>query len=147
MSELSNVMAKLAGVRHAIDDAIHENVSRNRSDGGMKTRANFKPAQVQHYFVQTYGLIERLKKLLPELYGDFHSIETEPDTPMADSTMNFSHSQGMGLVRAIDQIFEIRANSELTQPAQQATVVGRVFISHGRSPDWQKVQPFLEKDV
>jgi len=48
-------------------------------------------------------------------------------------------------VRGIDQIFEIRANSELEQSKKE--ILRRVFISHGRSDDWRKVQPFIEKDI
>jgi len=45
----------------------------------------------------------------------------------------------------IDQVFEIRANSELEQPKHEA--VRRVFITHGRSNAWRAVQAFIEKDV
>jgi Predicted nucleotide-binding protein containing TIR -like domain len=59
--------------------------------------------------------------------------------------MHYSRSQIERLSRDIDQIFEIRANSELEQPKQEA--LRRVFITHGRSDDWRKVQAFIEKDV
>lgn len=151
MSDISTTMAKLSGIRKALSAAMSENVSRNRGAGEVKTRATFSPDYVQHYFAQAAGLLENLKGVLPDLYSDFQAIGTAPDVEMApvDSDQpaprHFSRSQAERLVRDIDQIFEIRANSELEQPKQKPSQC--VFISHGRSNDWRAVQPFIEKDV
>lgn len=151
MSDLSNIMAKLSGIRKAVAAVMSENVSWKRSAGQVLTRANFPPDLVQHYFVQAAGHLEALKNLLPDLYGDLQPIETEPATEMVapgpgqPAPMHFSRAQGERLVRDIDQIFEIRANSELEQPKRE--VARRVFITHGRSNDWRVVQAFIEKDV
>jgi hypothetical protein len=123
---------------------MSENVSNHRSKGEVKTRSNFTPVQVQHYFVQTAALLEDLKRLLPDYYGDFQAIDSEPRQEMASAgdgrpgAMHFSRAQTEGLVRDIDQIFEIRANTELAQPA--AVSARSVFVSHGRSNDWRAVQ-------
>ena len=144
-------MAKLSGIRNAVVAAMNENVSRNRSKGEVLTRANYSPALVQHYFVQAAAHVETLKKLLPDLYSDFQEIKTAPEMEMVarnpgeQKPMHFSRAQADRLVRDIDQIFEMRANSQLEQPKQEAT--RRVFITHGRSNDWRVVQPFIEKDV
>src|SRR5206468_7412274 len=100
----------------------------------------------RHYFTQAATHVETLKRLLPDLYGDFQGIETEPKTAVVGrDPMHYSRSQAERLVRDIDQVFEIRANSELEQPKQEA--LRRVFITHGRSTDWRTVQAFIEKDV
>jgi predicted nucleotide-binding protein len=151
MSEVAIVMAKLSGVRKALVSVTNENVSRNRSAGQVLTRTNFSPDSVQHYFAQAASHLEALQRLLPDLYGDFQAIKAEPETAMASSgpgepaTMHYSRAQTDRLVRDIDQIFEIRANSELGQPDQESP--RRVFITHGRSNDWRLVQPFIERDV
>lgn len=69
-------------------------------------------------------------------------VSTVPGQP---APVHFSRAQVERLVRDIDQVFEIRANSELEQPKQEAA--RRVFITHGRSNDWRAVQAFIEKDV
>jgi predicted nucleotide-binding protein len=150
MSELSTTMAKLAGIRKALLAVMNENVSRNRSAGQALTRTNYPPEQVQHYFVQAATNLEILKKLLPALYDDFQPMETSPTTAMVAEAgqaapMHFSRSQAERLVRDIDQVFEVRANSELEQPKAEA--VRCIFITHGHSNDWRIVQPFIEKDV
>jgi len=151
MSEASTVIAKLAGVRKAVFAAMNENVSRNRSAGNILTRTNFAPDQVEHYFKQAAAHVEALRALLPDLYVDFQAIEVKPAMEMAapkpdvPAPWHFSRAQMERLVRDIDQIFEIRANSELQSP--QAGPPRRVFISHGRSKDWLTVQPYIEKDL
>jgi predicted nucleotide-binding protein len=64
---------------------------------------------------------------------------------MSGNSLYYSRSQVERLIRDIEQIFEIRANSELEQPKQEA--LRRVFITHGRFDDWRAVQTFIEKDV
>ncbi len=51
--------------------------------------------------------------------------------------MHYSRAQVERLVRDIDQVFELRTNSEVAQPkAEPEDSERRVFISHGRSQDW-----------
>lgn len=149
--QTANLMAKLSGIRKALVAVMNENVGRGRDNGVVLTRSNFSPDQVQHYFTQAASHVEALKNLLSDLYEDFQTIATKPDTTMmASSTgepapIHFSRHQVERLVRDIDQVFEIRANSELESPKLQAP--RRVFISHGQANDWLTVQPFIEKDV
>jgi predicted nucleotide-binding protein len=151
MSELSIAMAKLSGIRKALVAVMNENVSRNRSVGVVLTRTNYSADDVQHYFMQAASHLAMLKQLLPDFYGDFQAINTSPEmTMMATShgqpaPIHFSRAQADRLVRDIDQIFEIRANSELEQPKSE--LARCVFITHGRSNDWRTVQPFIERDV
>lgn len=151
MSELAVLMAKISGIRKAILAVMEENVSGNRSRGVVLTRGNFPPDLVRHYFDQAADHLNVLKRLLPNLYGDFQVINTEPETLMVSpgpgmpAPIHYSRAQTERLVRDIDQIFEIRANSELAQPKEEN--ICRVFISHGRSSDWREVQPFIERDV
>ena len=151
MSDLSAAIAKLSGIQKAVVSAMNENVSRNRSAGEVLTRSNYRPDTIQHYFVHAQDHLETLKKLLPHLYGDFQPIETAPEmemtapSPGQAAPMHFSRAQADRLIRDIDQIFEIRANSELEQPKPES--MRRVFITHGRSNDWRSVQPFIERDI
>jgi hypothetical protein len=144
-------MAKLSGIRKAVLSLMNENVSRNRSAGDVLTRAQYAPDLVQHYFARAAGHLKTLQDLLPGLYADFQPIETEPATAMGPSASgnrtpnHFSRAQAERLVRDIDHIFEIRANTELEQPRR--AMQRRVFISHGRSKEWRAVQAFIDKDI
>jgi len=146
----ATLMAKLAGIRKAVNDVLSENISRNQSQGRVVLRSHYEPSLVGHYFEQASNHVNKLRMLLPELFGDFQTIETEATTKMStgptDQKPNhFGRQQLERLTRDIDQIFEIRANSVLAQPVVTASRC--VFITHGRSDDWRKVQAYIEKDV
>lgn len=147
MNELSTVMAKLSGIRKAVSAALEENINRARGPG--EVRRNFTVDMAGHYFTQSVDLLAKLRQLLPDLFGDFQEIATTPLVAMGAGTerQRFDYSRGQleHLVRDIDQIFEIRANSELEQPKQRDGE--RVFITHGRSNDWRAVQAYIEKDA
>lgn len=147
---VATLMAKLAGIRTAVEDVLNENVSRNRSQGETRLRAQYEPDLVGHYFNQANDYVSKLRTLLPELYGDFQAIETEAAVKMTLSANEpkpnyFGRQQLERLSRDIDQLFEIRANSQLEQPMRAAP--RRVFITHGKSHDWRAVQAYVEKDV
>ena len=148
MTNVATALAKLSGIRKALFAAENENTSRNRGAGEVKTRAHFPPDLVRHYFSQAASLVQSLRESLPDLFGDFQEIKVAPDAEVAlqsGTALWYSRSQVEQLIRDIDQIFEIRANSELGAP--QAEKNRRAFISHGSSRDWLQVQPFIERDV
>lgn len=150
MSDIAIAMAKLAGIQKSVQSALDEDVSRNRG-ADPQYRYSFKPTEVGHYFRQATAQLEILQKYMPDWYSDFQPLPFEPELPMTATAedarpMHFSRAQMERLVRDIDQLFEIRANSQHAAP--QAKVVPRkVFISHGRSKDWYEVQAHIEKDL
>ena len=144
----ATTLAKLSGIRKALSAVANENTSRNRGAGEVKTRAQFPPDLVQHYFTQASAHVDSLRELLPDLFADFQEMKSAPEAEVAlqgGAALWFSRSQVEQLIRDIDQVFEIRANSELAAP--KAEKKRRAFISHGSSRDWLQVQPFIEKDV
>jgi predicted nucleotide-binding protein len=146
----ATLMAKLAGIEKAVEDVLNENVSRNRSQGEKRLRAQYEPDLVGHYFIQANEYVNKLKTLLPELYGDFQPIETDATVNMTLTANEpkpnyYGRQQLERLGRDIGQVFEIRANSQLRQPTEAKP--RRIFITHGRSHDWRAVQAYVEKDV
>jgi predicted nucleotide-binding protein len=145
MSTTSISMAKLAGFKTAISSMLATTIDGARS--GARAQMAFPSEAVLHYFVGTQNQIEQLRQAIPELFDDFAPIRTTPAMEMQNGVNQFSRMQLAGLVRDIDHIFEIRANSELAQPISSASIPQRVFITHGRSNDWREVQAFIEKDA
>jgi len=143
MSELSTTMAKLSGIRKALIATSNEKVSFPPNETRVQ-RNHYSAYEVEHYFTQAAIHLETLKALLPNLYGDLVPIQTKGEMK-AHGSERYFRLQLERLIRDIDQIFEIRANSELEQPKREA--LRRVFITHGRSDDWRAVQAFIEKDV
>lgn len=151
MDKVSVCMAKLSGTRKALVAALDECVDRGRA-GNRKTLI-YEPTAVSHYFLTASNQISALRSLLPSLFSDFQEIDVIPGYEMNSTGSDlvkqkmFERSQLERLVRDIDQIFEIRANSFLEQPMERQSMENRVFITHGRSNDWREVQSFIEKDV
>lgn len=145
-------MAKLAGIRKAVAAVLEEKVNVDRLGGRLRT--SFGTGFSGPHFRQTAALVDQLRALLPDHYDDFHKIHTEPLQEMSakredgSPVFNYTRGQVEQLARDIDQILEIRANSELAQPvAAQPAQQKRAFISHGRSKEWHEVQAYIEKDV
>ena len=151
MTEIAAAMAKLAGIRKALSAALAESHIPGRP--GM-LRRSFALDIVGYHFKQTEKLVNHLRVLLPLLYEDFQPISTEPEQDMGQTegqprNLWYGRDQVERLARDIDQVLEIRANSELSQPVavSAGNRVRRVFISHGRSNDWREVQAYVEKDI
>lgn len=148
-------LAKLAGIRKSVASALTEDVGRQRSDRSEPIHArSFDPKLFGHYFEHANELLAQLRLCLSIWFSDFHDLDVEPTLVMANATqdtppvLHYSRSDMERLVRDIDQIFEIRANSQLVQPmAEHPRAQRRAFITHGRSEDWRHVQAFIEKDV
>ncbi|SDR20287.1 TIR domain-containing protein [Paraburkholderia tuberum] len=155
MNEIATTLAKIAGLRQAVGAALAEKVIQR--DRSTLVRESFDPNAVRHYFSQADKLLKKLENLLPELYEDFQTVNAEPtDRRMefvdggrkTQEVLHYSRAQLERLVRDLDQILEIRANSELAPPSQSSPQLpNRIFLSHGRSGDWREVQAFVEKDV
>jgi predicted nucleotide-binding protein len=145
MSSSQTVFAKLAGVLKSIKTLLDET-----SSGVYKSRpmGNFNPNDVKKYFDLAGSQLVMLKQALPDLYDDFFDFDVEPNVKMADGAdfpCYFGRNQLQSLERDIEQIFELRASSELAVPMETNPV--KVFISHGRANDWNEVQNFIEKDL
>lgn len=135
MQELSVIFAKLAG--------LHKIIAGRLSGGGRY----FDPPTVLEYFHQYSKLAAQLRSQLPDLYSDL------PDRPIPEPSQT-TDFDGRGyitggplatLFQDIEYILKVRANSQLNQANTGRP--RRIFISHGRSPDWHKVQAYIEKDL
>jgi predicted nucleotide-binding protein len=152
MSDVSFAMAKLAGIRGAVKTILDADASTRAR--GIRPIESFLADEVEHYFKSALKQLKTLKFELDELYDDFAEFPVEPLVHAgAESPRRYPRAQLERLVRDIDEIFEIRANSELEQPASANAAKAaearprRVFITHGRSSDWREVQAYIEKDV
>lgn len=150
MTNIAASFAKLAGIRKAVQSAMEEDNS--RGDQLVRPIQNFSNGSVGHYFANARKEAEGLRLALPDLYADFADFAIEPEVQMVaaqpggEAERRFSRAQMQRLVRDIDQIFEIRANSELASPVAKEPP-RKVFVSHGRSSDWREVQAYIERDI
>jgi hypothetical protein len=144
MGNVSAALAKLAGIQKAVVAVLGADTR------GALPIQNFAVDAVGHYFSGAEKQLDVLRNALPELYEDFVLFPIAPLLKMAPNSSEeyrYSREQMLRLARDVDQIFEIRSNSELAVPAHAQTRMHRVFISHGRASAWREVQAFIEKDL
>ncbi len=144
MDETGVAMAKLAGIKKGLEQALAET-----SRAGAKS--TWAPDEVESYFKGAQTQLRTLRQLHPELFGDIPDVSARPNAAVINTGAplnKYSRNQLSHLARTIDQVFEIRANCELTMPAASARAqVRRVFLSHGRSQDWRQIQSYIERDL
>ncbi len=149
MANVAVALAKLAGIRKALDETLND----EHKKLGRLPIQNFRVEEVGRYFTGAAAQVSILREELSDLFADFVEMPAIPKTEMAKATLEsqaeyrYGRSQLEVLKRDIDQIFELRANSELAPPFAGASNPRRVFISHGRAPDWREVQAYIEKDI
>src|SRR5919206_134262 len=121
MQELSVVFAKLAG--------LHKIVSARLSGGGNY----FDPPTVLEYFERYESSAAQLRALLPAYFSDLPKREMPEPSKTTDFDGRGYIKAGplAALLRDLEYIFEVRANSQLNQSKDE--LPRRVFISHGRS--------------
>lgn len=149
MDKVAIAMAKLAGVLSAIVDLLKPVVVRASM---AENKFGFDASEAAQYFSSANAQISVLRKALPDLFDDFPDLEINPSLEIAGAGQQraaFSRAQLEGLCRAIRQVFEIRANSNLGEIMPNGTKAAKrkVFISHGRSRDWLEVQIYILRDL
>lgn len=137
MDKTAITFAKLAGLQKMLNErlAVHGRF--------------FDPPSVLDYFERFNTLREQLIEYLPELYNDLpeREIPKSSETTDYDGRGYIDLNQMMILKRDLDYIFEVRANSRLGEKRAENLKKEFIFISHGSSKEWYKVQTFLEKDI
>jgi predicted nucleotide-binding protein len=151
MTDITAAFAKLLGVQRAVAGVLAENKESAKARGFLVPQLR-NPDDVRHYFDSVAVILQTLRESLPNLYGDFPPLNIGADTPMgADAQGNprpnyYSHARLQQFARDVEQILEIRANSELEQPKADPSP-RCVFLTHGNTDEWRKVQPFIERDL
>lgn len=149
MSTTSIAFAKLAGILKAANSIVMDENARL----GRRPTQSYRVHIVEHLFKGAEREIAVLRSALPDLYGDFPKIRVAPGFRAPAPSIGvegeplYSRDQLQKLATSIEQVLEVRAHSELAAPAQAQSALRRVFISHGRAPDWREIQAYIEKDI
>ncbi len=131
----SEIFAKLAGLYKMVTTAL------------LPSGRYYDPKSVLEYFERFAVLQKELKAWVP-IYRDM----PERDIPEPSGTSDFD---GRGYITReyierllvdIEYIFEVRSHSKLKVP-ESTSRPERIFISHGTSNEWRKVQAYVERDL
>lgn len=135
MSKESVVLAKTAALKKNFDNVQYG--SRGRCLGQA----------VEPLFPRYLSILKELKEINPELYNDIPELEIPNSMGTSSSGALYEQFEIKPLVQNLDYILELSANVRIGNNIEQSEKKKRVFISHGRSNEWIKVQSYLERDL
>jgi len=135
MDEISITFAKIAGLKKSFD-SIEYGMGRTNS------------SQVGHLLRSFKDLTDKLKILLPDLFADLEEIHINPSRGKNHNGYQIYEKHEIApVVNSINYILEVRANYRIGERKDEAEKKDSIFLSHGRSVEWYKVQAYLEKDL
>lgn len=134
MSKESITLAKAAALQKNFNN-LHE--ERGRCLG----------VDVEPLLPRYQSIIKDLKELNPIYYGDIPEIgKLEPLSETNGNTV-YAYHKIKPFIQNLDYLLELSSNVRIGNNIESKESKNRVFISHGRSTEWNKIQNYLEKDL
>lgn len=134
MSKESVLLAKIAALKKGFD-GIH--YGRGRCFGNI----------VEPLFPRYENIISQLRELNPDFYEDIPNAEIPEPRGENSSGKIYEEHMIQPLVQNLEYILELSSNARIGENLEMREKLNRVFISHGRSLEWGKIQNYLEKDL
>jgi len=135
MDKVSILFAKIAALKKSLESIHYDNMRRTLG------------SQVNPLFPRYEQLTKDIKETLPELYSDLPNIKIPEHTGLSNMGTLYDQERIDPLVKNLDYILEVRSNSRIGERESENVKKKSIFISHGRSKEWYKVQVYLEKDL
>lgn len=139
-------LAKLAAILGAVRSALSENASRLSNPNAIELRQSFYPEHFRNYFYRADEQLDVLRAVAPDFFDDFPPLLQQPSQKLINDHVVYSRAQMTRLARDIEQVLEIRANSQHAHSSALESP-NRVFITHGHAKDWLEVQAYIERDL
>lgn len=134
MDKKSVLFAKIAGLKKNFETI----------DRGM---GRVFGSHVEHLFPIYEKLTKEIKEILPELYSDLPVIDIPKAKGKSSSGSIYNYFEILPLTKNLDYILEVRAHSRIGEREFAKEKMESIFISHGRSKEWYKIQSYVEKDL
>jgi predicted nucleotide-binding protein len=135
MDKTSLLYAKIAALKKNLESIKYDRI-------GRVVGIEYKQ------MIDLYGdLIKNIKEVLPDLYSDLPDYQLPKHIGVTEGGPIFEFRQFDPLVKNLDYVLEVRANSRIGEIIQSTERRESIFISHGRSKEWFKIQAFCEKDL
>lgn len=104
-------------------------------------------SHVEPLFPRYEQLVKEIKEELPDLYSDLPDLKMPVSEGNASGGPIYAKYKIDPLVNNLDYILEVRTNSRIGENKAEKEKLDFIFLSHGRSNEWYKVQAYLEKDL
>ena len=134
MDKISILFAKIAALKKNLESI---NYGMGRAIG----------IQIVHLFPIYENLTKEIKESLPDLYADLPDLKIPNPKGTGSSGPIYNHFEIVPLIKNLEYILEVRANSRIGEKEYEKEKKESIFISHGQSKEWYKIQAFVEKDL
>jgi hypothetical protein len=131
----SIVLAKLAGIRKSLAQLSFGDLS------------FVQGTQIEPLMPLYEKLIGELKQLKPELFDDLPLVERPKNRDTNGYGTTYDGLVLLPYIQSLDYVLEVWANHRIASRNADDERPQTIFISHGRSSEWLKVQRFIEKDL
>lgn len=102
---------------------------------------------VEHLFPIYTSLVDGIKGANPDLFSDVPNLKIPKSIgPSMDGPL-YEKQDIEPLINNLDFILELQSNSRIGENMLVAEKRRKIFISHGRSVEWYKIQAYIEKDL
>ncbi|MEP2669669.1 MAG: nucleotide-binding protein [Cyclobacteriaceae bacterium] len=135
MDKASILFAKIAALKKSFDSIDYGRMRRTLG------------SVVEPLFPRYEQCTKEVKELLPDLYSDLPELDIPKHEGIGSAGPIYDQNDIEPLTRNLDYILEVRANSRIGEKLAEKEKLNFIFISHGRSNEWYKVQVYLEKDL
>lgn len=136
MDKIAVLFAKIAALKKSFDSIDY--LGQRRALG----------SDVEPLFPRYTQLTKDIKSIIPELYSDLPDLEIPKNVGMSMSNGPLYKQEDIcPLAKNLDYILEVRANSRIGEKEIEKDKKEMIFISHGQSKEWYKVQAHVEKDL
>ena len=102
---------------------------------------------IEHLFPIYISLVANIRETNPDLFSDIPNLEIPKSIGASMDGPLYEQKDVEPLINNLDFILEIQSNSRIGENIFEVEKKNRVFISHGRSVEWYKVQAYIEKDL
>lgn len=102
---------------------------------------------IEHFFPIYTSLIDSLKEINPDLFSDVPKLEIPKSIGPSKDGPLYEKQDIEPLINNLDFILELQSNSRIGENKLEVERKRKIFISHGRSVEWYKVQAYIEKDL
>lgn len=135
MDKTAIIFAKIAALKKSFDSIKYDPSARTIG------------SQVEPLFPRYEKLVSEIKDELPELYSDLPDLGIPDPRGLGNGIPIYELNQIDPLAKNLDYILEVRSNSRIGEKEAEKEKLDFIFLSHGRSNEWYKVQSYLEKDL
>lgn len=134
MSKESILIAKVAALKKSF-----ENIPFN----GNRCLGN----SIEPLLPRYENIISQLKTEFDGLYDDLPELPLPKSIGASNKGSIYEKISVDPLINNLDYILELFSNMRIGDKIEEDIKSDRIFISHGRSEEWRKLQAYLEKDL